>query len=192
MIGNDIVDLNLVRLQCNWKRKDFLGKLFSQYEQELIFNSNNTFRTVWLLWSIKESVYKIHVQQYQERFFAPKRIECNLTSNTTSIVIINGENYLTESEINKDYIFTIASLKSNKDVLNHSFKLVSESYEYQHKECYRRLINDFSKKWNLPKKHIYIRKSKVGVPNLFSNNEELPFSLSISHHGFYGAYSIEC
>ena len=63
MIGNDIVDLKLASIQSNWQRKGFLNKVFTKKEQTLILNASNSFEMVWLLWSIKESAYKVYIQQ---------------------------------------------------------------------------------------------------------------------------------
>ncbi len=50
MIGNDIIDLNLIRAQSNWQREGFLQKLFSEEEQTLIQNSQDPELNVWLLY----------------------------------------------------------------------------------------------------------------------------------------------
>ena len=75
MIGNDIVDLNLAKTQSNWERKGFLKKQFTDEEQLSIHSSRNSFLEVWLLWSMKEAAYKCYSQQYQIRFFNPKKLE---------------------------------------------------------------------------------------------------------------------
>ena len=69
MIGNDVVDLNLAKTQSNWERKGFLGKIFTKKEQEFIFNTKSSFEMVWLLWSMKESAYKIYFKKHSVRFF---------------------------------------------------------------------------------------------------------------------------
>ncbi len=190
MIGNDIVDLKLASIQNNWKRKGFLDKVFTKDEQGLIFSSEIPFKMVWLLWSMKESVYKIYVQQNSKRFFNPKKLQCKLTSEIEGIVEINGEKYTTKSQINNNFIYTITSLKNDKNILSTTFKLDDNSYATQHKESYKKLIEITSKKWKLPVKDILIKKNKIGVPKLFLNNKELKTSLSITHHGYYGAYAI--
>ncbi len=190
MIGNDIVDLNLAAVQHNWKRNRFLNKVFTEYEQELIFSSKIPFKMVWLLWSMKESAYKIYVRQNQNRFFNPKKLACKLTSQMEGEVEINSEVYITKSEINRDFIYTIASLKNDKNILSTAFKLDDTSYTTQHKVSSKKLRDAISKKWKLSVKDIHIKKNGVGVPKLFLNTKELSSSFSISHHGHYGAYAI--
>jgi len=190
MIGNDIVDLKLASIQSNWRRKGFLDKVFTKDEQELVFGSKNPFKMVWLLWSMKESAYKIYVQQNLLHFFNPKKSQCKLTSETQGIVEVNGEEYSTKSQINDDFISTIASFKNNEEVLSTTFKLEDSLYSTQHKESYKKLIDAVSRKRNLLVEDIHIKKNKIGVPKLFLNTKELIISFSISHHGCYGAYVI--
>ena len=73
MIGNDIIDLTLAKLESNWKRRGFLEKQFTANEQKLILTAKNSFVLVWKFWSMKEAAYKICVQQNETRFFAPKK-----------------------------------------------------------------------------------------------------------------------
>lgn len=190
MIGNDIVDLNLAAVQSNWKRNRFLDKVFVEYEQELIFSSEVPFKMLWLLWSMKESAYKIYVQQTSKRFFNPKKIKCKLTSKTEGVVEINSVKYMTKSQINNNFVYTIASLKNNEEVMSTTFELEDSLYSTQHNVSYKKLIAAISKKWKLPIKNIHIEKDRVGVPKLFLNTKELLSSFSISHHGHYGAYAI--
>ncbi len=190
MIGNDIVDLKLASIQSNWNRNRFLDKVFTKHEQELIKSSTNSFKMVWLLWSMKESAYKIHVQQNLQQFLNPKKLQCKLISEIEGTVEVNEKEYITKSEINNDFICTIASLKNDKNIVNTTFKLDDNSYVTQHKESYKKLIDIASKKWKRPIKDFHIKKNKVDVPKLFMNTKELPTSFSISHHGHYGAYAI--
>ncbi len=187
MIGNDIVDLKLAVVQSNWKRNRFLDKVFTKDEQEFILKSKTPFKMVWRLWTMKESAYKMYVQQISKRFFNPKILHCKLISETKGIVAMNGERYETNSEVNNDFIYTIASLKNDKKTLSTTFELTNDSHSIQHKESYEKLIEMVSKKRKLPVKDIHIKKNKVGVPKLFLNSKELKTSFSISHHGHYGA-----
>ena len=55
MIGNDIIDLSLAKIESNWQRKGFLEKQFTAKEQQLILEAPNSFVMVWRLWSMKEA-----------------------------------------------------------------------------------------------------------------------------------------
>ena len=122
MIGNDIIDLQLAEVQSNWRRKGFLGKLFTEKEQKLILNSEDAFQTVWLFWSMKESAYKAYVQKFQHRFFDPKKFECAMTSSTTGIVDAGDACYMTSSQINSRRIFTEATVKNIGDTEHYYFE----------------------------------------------------------------------
>ena len=52
MIGNDVVDLELALKKSNWKRKGYLDKVFTKYEQLRIIKSDNPNNMIWNLWSI--------------------------------------------------------------------------------------------------------------------------------------------
>jgi phosphopantetheinyl transferase (holo-ACP synthase) len=190
MIGNDIVDLKLASIESNWKRKGFLNKVFTEAEQDLILNTNNSFKMVWLLWSMKESAYKVYVQQNEKRFFSPKKFQCILTSNTTGTVKIYDNQYNTESIINNNYIATTATLNYDDPVLVDNFHLKKSTYKFQHKNCYTKLKKEISNKMKFPFNEIIIRKNKVGVPRLFFKDKEQKTSFTISHHGNYGGYAI--
>lgn len=111
MLGNDIVDLSLAKVQSNWKRKGFLNKIFTAHEQLLIQSATKPDVMVWLFWSMKEAAYKIHNRRTGIRSFAPAGLACSVQSEnglTSGIVTVDQDTYFTESNINKEYIHTIA------------------------------------------------------------------------------------
>jgi len=112
MLGNDIVDLNLAKTQSNWRRKNYLGKIFTVEEQLLITSAEKPDEMVWLLWSMKESAYKIHNRKTGIRNFAPKSLNCTIYPNTDQVkgtVSIDKDTYFTKSKIQSKYIHTIAT-----------------------------------------------------------------------------------
>ena len=78
MIGNDIIDLSVAKLESNWQRIGFLEKQFTEKEQQLILTASNPFVLVWKFWSMKEAAYKVYAQENEMRFFAPKKFNCLL------------------------------------------------------------------------------------------------------------------
>lgn len=155
MIGNDIIDLALSRIESNWKRKGFIDKVFTENEQKIISSSENPEITVWSLWSRKEAAYKIYHRQTKNRVFIPKRIECDVTRIQNAYffgkVKIDGVAFATRTEVTTAYIYTEA-LKDSSDF---------EKIESIH------LTNIF--------------KDEYGIPNAkFSNNP-----VSITHHGTF-------
>lgn len=190
MIGNDIVDLNIASVESDWQRKGFLNKIFTKEEQSLILKTSNSFKMVWLLWSMKESAYKVHIKQYGKRFFAPQKFQCVLTSNTTGVVKIYEHQYYTNSSININYIATTATLNFKDIVLTKNFQLKETTYKFQHKNCYSNLKRIIANKMNFSVNKITIKKDSVGIPRLFFKDNEQQISFTISHHGNYGGYAI--
>jgi len=200
VIGNDIVDLNLAKTQSNWQRKGFLNKIFTKKEQEFIKNANDSFKMVWLLWSMKESAYKIYNRQLGKRFFAPKKFECNINSSQNT-VNIEGIVYYTKSTISNDSIHTIAQLNPNKLIRKECFKLESSSYSIQHINTNYNLRFAIADQFNIPLNKVKIDKDRNGIPCVnYKNVTSSPSTLlktgsvegsliSISHHGVFGAYA---
>jgi hypothetical protein len=60
----------------------------------------------------------------------------------------------------------------------------------QSEEVRRRLIQQVFNKKERHSNSIKIKKTALGVPNIFLNNEQMFEALSISHHGEYGAFAI--
>lgn len=191
MIGNDIVDLKLASIQSNWQRKGFLNKVFTENEQHLILHAANSFKMVWRLWSMKESAYKIYVQQYQKRFFAPKKLECFLINTTEGFVVINHIKYITASTIENGYIYTTARLsKAKNDVINTCFSIEDTSAKNQRAVTYHQLKTTISKAHKLPYQQLKIKKTAAGIPKIYQHNQPLNIPFSITHHGTFGAISL--
>lgn len=192
MIGNDLVDLKLAAKQSNWQRKGFLDKLFTSKEQEYILNSSDSFKTVWLLWSMKESAYKAYLQIHGDRFFAPKNLACHLISKNKGTVLINNELFYTKSEIGEGFIYTVAfSEKYNNNFLNDCFRFELQDFETQHSKTYQKVLVAFARKLKLPVGKLSIRKNTLGIPQLFQGEKYMKNSFSLTHHGQFGAFSIE-
>ncbi|MHB1107412.1 MAG: 4'-phosphopantetheinyl transferase family protein, partial [Lutibacter sp.] len=168
MIGNDLVDLKLAAKQSNWQRKGFLDKLFTPDEQGYILNSDNPFETVWLLWSMKESAYKAYLQTHNERFFAPKKLECNLISKNRGTVLINNVLFVTESEIGEAFIYTVAFTKNHENkFLTDCFRFEHLDFKNQQSQTYHKVLTAFANQLKFPVAQLKIEKNNQGVPQLF-------------------------
>lgn len=134
MIGNDIVDLLQAAKDSNWQRKGFLDKLFTPEEQFMISSDIHPPLMIWLLWSMKESAYKINSRETKLRLFAPAKLVCNnliiLNKKATGHVTCEDKAYYTSSEINEDYIHTVAA--ENEGELAHAqVKIMDYHMEYK-------------------------------------------------------------
>ncbi|RQO70067.1 phosphopantetheinyl transferase [Pedobacter sp. KBW06] len=112
MIGNDIVDLLQADAESNWRRKGYLQKVFSSEEQQLIHSASNPCQMVWLLWSMKEAVYKIHSRKKNWQAFAPGKLYCSEVKISgqcaSGVVTCQRIRYFTQSSLCPDFIHTIA------------------------------------------------------------------------------------
>ncbi|MEO7976861.1 4'-phosphopantetheinyl transferase superfamily protein [Flavobacterium sp.] len=157
MIGNDVVDLWQTRHESNWQRKGFLEKLFTNQEQLLINHHSDPEIMVWLLWSMKEAVYKIYNRETKIRAYIPKNLVCSNISflNNNSIhgqVNCNENRYYTKSYLDNDYIHTIAT--NTPGDLNNAVEIENKN----------------------------IKKDEYGIPYLQMLPDKL-HDVSISHHG---------
>ncbi len=166
MIGNDIVDLNLSKIQINWQRKGYLDKIFTKNEQKFIFESKNQDQMVWTLWSCKEACYKIFNRKTNIRVFNPLQFECynlkTINEHLFGEVNFDHQIYFTKTEINSNYIYSIATT---------NFKLLNK--------INNRFYDDYNCKPT-------IIKNKHNQPFLIQNNIISP--ISVSQHGAYFVY----
>ena len=180
-IGNDIIDLKLAKTQSNWQRKGFLEKQFTQKEQHEILNSENPFLKVWFFWSMKEAVYKCYTQKFKERFFAPQKFECTVVSIDKGMVVFEENIFYTVSVFNAFYMSTIAREKKEETVIFSAISLPSE--------IDLDLKIKLAAETGVSVKDIEKRKTTIGAPLFYYQEELLTKSCSISHHGNYGAYA---
>ncbi|RYM35868.1 4-phosphopantetheinyl transferase family protein [Brumimicrobium glaciale] len=199
MVGNDIVDIKETKRSSSktsdsktigWERPGFIDKLFTPKEQGLITASKDKFTTVWKMWSMKESAYKVFIQAGGERFFNPRKIECSLEDLENGKVKIDSLILKTKTRINENYIFS-TSTSSNSEIETSIFKLPENDIHQQSVFIRQELIKDFSKINNLDADDLEIRKTESGVPLLYFKDEVLNVSISMTHHGKFGGYSFE-
>ena len=194
MVGNDIIDIAATKLSkdptgLGWQRPGFVEKIFTDSEQKLIVDSEDPFITVWQLWSMKESAYKVFIQAGGTPFYNPKRIECQL-EGLNGQVEIRDLILETKSIINEDYIFSTA-FSDNSEIKTSIFELPKNDIQQQSDFIRQQLIIDFSKSNNLDLQHLEIRKSTSGVPLIYFHDEILELTISLTHCGEFGGYSFE-
>lgn len=187
MVGNDIVDIAKAREISNWTHPRFITKIFTNLEQEIIKASTDTFKCIWQLWSMKESAYKVYVQQFQNPFFNPKKIECKTIHNKANAVIIQGVTYYTFTQLTKEYIYTIAYTSVKMDAFSEVFGLFSNNPSNETRIKLRYKLACLA---NYDPEKISIRKCVNGVPSVFLGAEKLPYSITITHHGSFGGVAL--
>ena len=181
MIGNDIIDLSLAKIESNWQRRGFLEKQFSATEQQLILGATNSFILVWRFWSMKEAAYKVFIQQNEMRFFAPKNFACLLISEKEGMVFYKDQIFYTSSTVTQNYIFTLASYEKLTKAYS---KFVMPEFIDSMIKIKLEDLTTFSAT------EIEQKKSKNGAPFYYYKDILLTRSCSISHHGNYGVFSL--
>lgn len=159
MIGNDVIDLALAREESDWQREGFLDKLFTESEQEFIVNYSLPETMVWILWSMKESAYKIFNNATGKRAYIPLQLICSSLENRENYfygkVTCAGTTYFTMTYLSNDCIETIAV---DKQEYFDKISVVDNSTIITK-------IND--------------------LPGFYDENKKRFRSVSVSHHGRY-------
>ena len=179
MLGNDIVDLNIAGEESDWRRKGYLDKVFNQSEQNLIKCSTNPDLLVWILWSIKESVYKANFRITHYWEFAPAKIKVEnfeITGETAVAEANYHDNkYGVKTAISNFFVHSIALIDPSRFSEIKIVELKTNSRDYT------ALLNDRK----IIKNNEFVVKNKEGIPNIATKEENYKFPVSISHHGDY-------
>lgn len=179
MIGNDIIDLERAKIESDWRRKGYLNKLFTSFEQELINSTTDLDIMVWSLWSMKEAVYKAEYRSSLKFEYAPLNAYCIDLKRTIkgfeSQFVYNEKKYFTITEVIPNFIHTIA-FKSKADYKN--IKSIVRKYYPKKYESYLKTVNFLSHQEK-------IFKNEYGVPSVLNIDTGYINPLSISHHGDY-------
>lgn len=80
-IGNDIVSIKHAVENKHFLTQRYLNKLFTPKEQRYICSSNMLAYAAWLIWTAKESAYKIYNKQSGKRMYYPKKFEVTVSDN---------------------------------------------------------------------------------------------------------------
>ena len=202
MIGNDIVDLQCAGKESNWQRPGFLQKVFNPSEVALLYHADSPDLITWLMWSMKESVYKIISRQEHRRFFTPKKIICQICTSElkkplnrlSAIVSYKSQYFSTTSLLTDKFIHTIARKGlSEPSIQSDCSYIVENNYQSQHHSLRQNLIEHYAAYTRFDPKYLSIRKDAIGIPHLFFKNQKQNTVLSLSHHGNHVgfAYTLE-
>jgi len=185
VIGNDIVDLSYARKHNDWTRKGFLNKVFTSNEQNYITQTNDPFTTVWRLWSMKESVYKLHLRSKKIRSFYPSLISCELKDEKIGIVSYEDVEYKVNTDSFEDNVFSFTTSSEFREVNHKIMKYTSVLPE----NYYTIIKINLAKHLECNYKQIEILKNGVGIPHLYLEGVKQHMDISITHHGKYLAWS---
>jgi len=190
MAGNDSVDLKAAAAESNWKRKGFVDKIFSLQEQQYINESKEQDTTVWRLWTMKESAYKIYTRQYGGRFFAPQKLNCTICSETAGNVTINNIAYQTNTSTTKDFIYSIAFPEAYSGFYSNCFVIPVQHRNNLQEFIYEKMIAHYARMRRADKHMFVVLKETNNIPFLYCKKEKNKIAVSITHHGRYAAFTI--
>lgn len=197
MVGNDIVDLAAAEKESNWRRSGFLEKVFTAKEQAYISNFHNQHLMVWLLWSMKESAYKIFVQENFIRLLAPLKFQCSVSTdaegNFSGEVLLNKKSYSTFSKVSSNTISTTAFSHKPfpKNFITQDLVFSKSEYLSRKNEILSNFFSEISDSFKISAEDLSIKKDDFNIPYLLFKGGYVKSSISFSHHGRFGAYAAE-
>jgi len=189
MIGNDVIDLQLAAQQSDWQRPGFREKVFTPKENRLIDDAENSFVTVWRLWSMKESAYKAYLRLHPRRFFNPKKLECTITEHGAGQVHIGAYSFKTDTNCQEERLYTIAVLGENPQWMGECFVIPASENESVY--CHQKIRQYCAEHWSVACAQLEIDKTDQGVPQISCTSTNRSKAISITHHGRFGAYIIQ-
>jgi phosphopantetheinyl transferase (holo-ACP synthase) len=210
--GNDIVALNAIKI-ARTKQPNFYKKIISATEKDLYdqqLSVKISFENfVWLLWSIKESVYKYLQRITPELVFSPTRViisQLSLPANPT-ITTLRGRDFendsiykgtvsfgphtlYSRSIINEEFIFSVVNHTDNFESVLWGVQLIDSSEPEDQSKAVRVFLMEMLKTL-FPDTDLQIAKSSHGYPVILKDGAEIPVPVSLAHHGHYVAYSVQ-
>ncbi|MGY5849406.1 4'-phosphopantetheinyl transferase family protein [Salegentibacter sp. F14] len=189
MIGNDVVDLELAKVQSNWRRPGYLQKIFTKEECQQILNSKDKDRTLWLFWTMKEAAYKAWQRSNNlPPRFNPGSLSCILhtisSDMATGEVIIkeHKESYITRSNLNSSVITSLATNLDNEKVI---WKNITS------KENLRQtLIKELETSDGPFCAPVEIKKDKNLIPQIYLGGQSKNHCFSLSYHGRFSGFAL--
>ena len=172
MLGNDVIDLTLAKTQSNWTRRNYLSKIFSQQEQNIIYSSDNPELMVWLMWSMKEAAYKIVNRKTGLRFYDPKAFCCSFDLDgwqAKGSVEYLGEKFLTYSDVAQYYVHTLSitsAISFEKCRIIHA------------QNC-----SDYVTCFNHDHTDLKLQRNNSGLPEIYIKRTMKQHIATTSHHG---------
>ncbi len=210
--GNDIVALKAINISRT-KQQNFYRKIITDAEKALYnkqFSDKIPFEQfVWLLWTIKESVYKYLQRINPGLVFSPTRIVIGQIEppnyNHMSIFESRGFNeqsvykaiakfgphtLYARSIVTEDFIFSVVNHINSFEQVLWGIKPIDSSDPVHQSKAVRAFTIAMLKSL-LPDAELEVGKSVHGYPILLKNGIEIPVPISLAHHDHFVAYSFQ-
>lgn len=196
MVGNDIVDLDLADKDA-YKRERFLEKVLTASEQLLLSQTKDPGTFLWVLWSMKESAYKLHFRKHLTRALNPIRFTCFFDGDYElepegrfkGRVEVGDGVYQTNTILCKDYVHTTA-IDDCEDFRIQSEEVSAGSANEVREKTIDALVRYMGAASDLKSDKIEFKKDANGLPFLTDACKGIFKPCTISHHGRFGAYAV--
>ncbi|WP_332368794.1 hypothetical protein [Spirosoma telluris] len=130
---------------------------------------------VWLLWSMKESAYKVSVRETGNRMFAPQKLACHINlfrDEMVEGVVFYKKAYSTKSVITSQYITSVASHTSILTYFHQEvIRFGSATHQHQSAMVREKIRQYATHHLVTPEDHISISKESNGAPELIINHD---------------------
>jgi phosphopantetheinyl transferase (holo-ACP synthase) len=195
--GNDIVAL-IATDRARASHYRFYSRILTAGEQTLYAQQPadgiHFEHFIWLLWSIKESVYKYSSRIDGEPVFSPLKIPVNRLDLPASNEFYKGQtqygrhSLFSRSVIRAGAIVTVVSRDENFDDTRWGFTTIGSSNSVDQSAAVRTLaLNELYRFF--PEADLRIEKTSSGYPVVLDGEKLLDIPLSLAHHGRHVAYS---
>ncbi len=197
LIGNDILSKKDISNQLSFSKKKYLDKILTADEQLLVAKKIKIEQLPFVLWTCKESAYKIDLKDGLNKGFIPNEYEVEIESLSkkkgffvaTGNVNNGKKTFFSQTKIFPDYISTIAC-NSEKD-LPKIQNFIGENNKCDHSVELRRLLKKkLAQHFRINENDIAVMKSEKGIPYIVSKYCEVLPDISFSHDGDYFSYAV--
>jgi hypothetical protein len=139
---------------------------------------------------MKESAYKVYIQQGNDPCFAPTKIHCQIYSDSSGIATIDDHFYWVQSDVTNEYICSYAVLAKEKTAITQCGKITGTSLPSVQKLCRIKVLSAYSFYTGASFEYLKIQKCSKGIPRIWNSNQLEGVSISLTHHGNYYAYAM--
>ena len=181
----------------------FLKKILTDAESEMVQNAENPDKALWLLWSCKETAYKVIKKSHVDTAFLPRRWVVILKK--TESVYSEGEVKIPETEavyvrlfsdsyhihcVGADCLATLDNLICKVEILPEKGNKGNTDPSSFLRKCLARNLADC---FNINLSDITINrlkeKKELQPPHVYINGTKSDIDISLSHDGQYVAYA---